>query len=565
MPKPIPQRGPQSTMPSVHEALALHQHGRLNEAERIYSRILKLRPDDFDALHLLGMLKHQQGKAGEAYRLIVAALAVNPESADALSNLGLVLQRLKREAEALASFDKALAIAPTHIEALNNRGSSLLTSGYPDDAFIHFNKALVLQPGHLEARINRANALCALARWEEALTDYHAVLTAAPSHSGAWFNLGNALRSMGRDVEALSAFDRCLSITPDNTKALNNRGMVLQALNRHHEASLQFEQATTVNKDYADAHFNDALSLLTLGEFRRGLKKYEWRGKRTGMPPPRSFRQPLWLGEYPLQRKTILVHAEQGLGDSIQFARYAKLLAGAGARVFLEVPASLKDLFLQVEGVTGVVGTGEQLPSFDVHCPLASLPLAFHTDLTTIPISIPYLQAPKLQTDKWRTRLERIASPRIALAWAGNPNHPNDRNRSIALARLDPLLAALPGHFISIQRGVPNADIPQLDRVLRHGSLVDHLGEELADFCDTAAILTLVDLVISVDTSVAHLAGAMGRPVWIPLPFSPDWRWMLGREDSPWYPTARLFRQPSPSDWESVIGHLRDELKQVLD
>jgi tetratricopeptide (TPR) repeat protein len=544
---------------ALAQAVALHRQGDLAQAEKIYTRIIKARRDHFDALHLLGLLKHQAGKTGEAYRLIGAALAVNPRSADARSNLGLVLHGLKRDADALASFEAALALDPGHLEALNNRGSALLRLNRPVEALASFERLLAISPRHLEAQVNRANALLDLDRVDEAIAAYDAVLAAQPRHAGAQFNRGNALMRRDRLEEAVAAFDRAIAITPGYVKAHANRGLALRALNRYDEALASYDRATALDKDFAEAHLNAAHALLTLGDFARGFAGYEWRWKIPKAPHRRTFRQPLWLGTPPVAGRTILLHAEQGLGDTIQFARYVTPLARAGAKVVLEVAPPLKQVLSGVEGATHVIAQGEALPPFDLHCPLASLPLAFKTDLVSIPAEIPYLAAPAERLEKWRARMNALARPRIALAWSGNPAHANDRNRSIPLARLEPLWSVAGPAFISVQRDLREGDAGVLGRA---GRLV-HLGDELADFADTAAVLALCDLVISVDSAVAHLAGAMGRPVWILLPFSPDWRWLLAREDSPWYPTTRLFRQPAIGDWTSVIARVRDDVGRL--
>jgi hypothetical protein len=276
------------------------------------------------------------------------------------------------------------------------------------------------------------------------------------------------------------------------------------------------------------------------------------------MPPRRKFGKPLWLGEYPLARKTILLHAEQGLGDTIQFARYAPLLARTGAKVVLEIQPELTELLARIEGVVSVVARGEPLPDYDVHCPVGSLPRALRTEVATIPAEIPYLTPSAERIAKWRERIESLPSTRIALAWAGSGAHANDRNRSIALSRLTPLLDVKHANFVSIQRELRGEDAEPLARTPR----LMHIGDALDDFEDTAAVAALVDVVISVDTSVVHLAGALGRPTWILLPFCPDWRWLLDRDDSPWYPTAQFFRQPTPGDWDSVIARVKDALSE---
>jgi hypothetical protein len=416
---------------------------------------------------------------------------------------------------------------------------------------------LSLIPRHPQARLNRGLALAALARHEEAVAEFDAALAMSPGNPAAHYNRGISLFNLGRYGDAVAAYDNALSIAPDHVKALNNRGLTLQALNRHDEALASYSKALAIRKDYADAHFNQALALLTIGDFRRGFEQYEWRWRRTGMPAQgRSYGRPLWLGEYPLQRSTILLHAEQGLGDTIQFARYVPLLARTGAKVVLEVQPQLAPLLVQLEGAAGVVARGDPFPPFDVHCPLGSLPLALKTEPATIPAEGPYVRADDARIAKWRARIAALDRPRVAVAWSGNAQHINDRNRSIALSCLAPLWSAASVRFIGIQRELRGEDAELLTREPR----VMQIGAELDDFADTAAVIALVDLVISVDTSVAHLAGAMGRPVWILLPFSPDWRWTLSGDSSRWYPSARLFRQPSLGDWDSVIGRLRGEL-----
>ena len=536
---------------TLQEAVGLHRQGRLREAEKLYARVLKAAPDNFDALHLLGSLKAQSGQMGEAMRLITAALKINPRASDALVNLANVLHALKRDAEALDCLDKALAINPHDLQALAKRGAALLTLNRPQEALASFEQVLAQQPRDAFALLNRGSALAALSRNEAALADLDAALALAPGHPGVLYNRGVVLSELGRYQEAFADFDRALSAAPNHLQAWNNRGRALQALNRHREAIESFDKAIALQKDYADAHFNKALSLLTIGELRQGFEEYEWRWRRTGMAGAAgSYSRPLWLGEYPLGRKTILLHAEQGLGDTIQFARYVPLLARAGATVVLEVQPELKSLLAKLDGVASVHARGDPLPAYDVHCPLGSLPLAFKTDPASIPAEIPYLQADEARIAKWRPAIEALPGKRVALTWAGHARHANDRNRSIALNLLEPLLARDGISFVSIQRDLRDDNAAVL---ARHPKLT-HVGDDLADMADTAALAALVDLVITVDTSVAHLAGAMGRPTFVMLPFVPDWRWTLSSERSPWYPQTRLFRQPSAGDWASVIA-----------
>jgi tetratricopeptide (TPR) repeat protein len=551
--------GPFNLGQTINEALALHQQGRLDDAEKLYSRALKAQRDNFDALHLLGMLNHQRGKPGEAYRLITAALKVQPRSPDALSNLALVLHTLKRDDEALAQLDKALGIAPGHLDALNNRGNILLDLKRPADAIAAFDAVLAAAPRHVQALVNRGNARTELGQADQAMSDYDAALAAAPGHPLALYNRGNALRKLGREQQALADYDRAVAAAPNHVNAWLNRGLTLAALNRHQDALASYGRLLALQPDHAEAHFNSGLSLLTLGDYPRGLAGYEWRLKRAGLAPRKDLRRPPWLGETPLAGKTILLHAEQGLGDTVMFARYVPLLARGGAKVVLEVQPELKTLFAGLEGVVSIIARGETTPPFDLHCPLASLPLACRTGLSNVPADIPYLHAAKAHVEKWRVRLDSLTAPRVALAWSGRPTHLNDRNRSLPLSLLEPLLSAN-ARFVSVQRDLHPGDAERLPQ----DSQITHLGDELADFADTAAVLSLCDLVICVDTSVAHVAGALGRPTLVLLPFQPDWRWTLDRDRSPWYPAMRLFRQPAPGDWASVIARVRDELAKTF-
>ncbi len=543
---------------TMQEAVGLqYRAGRLREAEKIYGRIVKAAPDYFDALHLLGSLKAQSGQMGEALRLITAALKLNPRSSDALINLANVMHALKRDGDALDCLDKALAINPEDLHALQNRGAALLTLNRPQDALMSFERVLQREPRNGEALLNRGVAKAALGQQAEALSDFDAALAAMPGHPNVLYNRGNALSELGRYAEAIADFDRALAVVPTNARAWNNRGRALQQLNRHAEAAKSFDKTIEQQKNDVDAQANRALSLLTLGDLTDGFKQYEWRWKRSGMTDTRrGYNRPLWLGEFPLGRKTILLHAEQGLGDTIQFARYAPLLAHAGATVVLEVQPELKTLLGQIDGVASCHARGEPLPAYDVHCPLGSLPLALKTDAANIPAAIPYLRAGTERVGKWRERIEPLPGKRVAFAWAGQVNHANDRNRSVDLNLLEPLLAVGGVSFVSIQRDLRGDDATFLARYPN----VTHVGGDLIDMADTAAVLAHVDLVIAVDTSVVHLAGAMARPTWVMLPFAPDWRWGLSGDTSAWYPQTRLFRQAALGDWPSVVAKLRDAL-----
>ena len=515
---PLPKQA--SLQTALQQAVAFHQQGRLDDAERLYQGILLGAPGNFDALHLLGVLMNQRGRSVEALRLIDQALAANARSADALLNRANVLFGMKKFADALVGYEKALALRPDDPNILSNRGNTLCELARPADALASFDRALKPRPDDPDILSNRGNALLILNRTAEALASYDRSLALRPRDAQTLINRGNALTDLRRPDDALSSYDRAIALAPD----------------------------------HAEAHWNRSLLLLARGDFARGFAEYEWRKRRAGWTDRRDFTQPLWLGGGDIAGKIILLHAEQGYGDTIQFVRYAPLVAARGAKVVLELQASVKPLLSGMDGVSAVIGRGEMLPAFDLHCPLMSLPSAFKTTLDTIPATTPYLYAPPDRIETWRSRLP--GGRKAGVAWSGSPTHKNDHNRSIALRKLAPLLACKDIQFVSLQRDLRDGDAA----ILQDSPNVLSLGADLRDFADTAAVISLLDLVISVDTGVAHLAGALEKPVWILLPFNAEWRWLEDRDDSPWYASARLFRQPKVDDWESVVTRVRDTL-----
>jgi tetratricopeptide (TPR) repeat protein len=364
---------------------------------------------------------------------------------------------------------------------------------------------------------------------------------------------------LGKKDTALASYDRALTVRPDYAEALSNRGVTLQELKRFEEALASYDRALTVRPDYAEAHWNEALLRLLTGDFSRGWVKYEWRWEGSLALPKRNFSPPLWLGADAIDGKAILLHSEQGFGDTIQFCRYVPLVAARGARVILEVERPLQELMTTLVGATQVISKGNPLPDFDFQCPLLSLPLAFGTRHETTPSVTPYLRAPVQALKSWQARLAPNARPRIGLVWSGKPTHKNDQNRSISLRSLIPLLD-IEATFVSLQQDVRTDDAT----VLKDQSSILYFGDALKNFSDTAALISNLDLVISVDTSVAHLAGALAKPVWVLLPFVPDWRWLLDRIDSPWYPTARLFRQDDTRAWDNVIARVHAALYELV-
>jgi tetratricopeptide (TPR) repeat protein len=544
---------------ALNEAVALHRQGRLRDAEKIYTRVLKAAPDHFDALNLLGAVKIRLGRVGEAHRLFTTALKLRSDVPQVWANLGQVLYMLKRPKEALESYDKAYALAPDNVDVLNGRANVLLSLGRPQESLEQFRELLARVPDHGEAHLNSGIAHAALGSMEEAIEEFDRALSIAPGHPVAHYNRGVALHELGRYADAIDAHDSVLATAPEHPGAWLNRGRALAALKRFDDALASYGKAKTIQKDNPDIHFMESLALLTVGDYRRGFEKYEARWRRSGMLEQKSRGRPLWRGDYPLNRKTVLLHAEQGLGDTIQFARYVPQLAATGANVILEVQPELTALLSRLEGAKTVIAHGAPAPAYDVHCPLGSMPLALKTEPSNIPAPIPYLSADDGRLAKWTARLGALARPRIAIAWSGNASHLNDRNRSMPFARLAPLLSS-PARFISIQRELRAED----EAALAAEQRVTHVGGELDDFDDTAAVVALCDLVIAVDTAVVHLAGAMGRAVWVMLPFAPDWRWTLDGDSTPWYPTARLFRQTSLGDWDGVIGNVSAALGQFV-
>lgn len=550
--------------PDYAEALnnrghALRKLGRPQEALAGFERALSLKPGYVEALGNRASVLQALGRPEEALASCDRALALKPGDADAHGNRGSILQVLERPAEALASYDRALALNPDDARAHCNRGVTLQALKRTQEALASYDRALGLDPDYVEALSNRSDALRELGRPAEALASCDRALALEPGCTAALCNRSAALQQLGCPAEALASCDRALELEPDYAEALYNRGTTLQMLNRPEEALASYGRALALEPGHAAAHWNESLCRLLTGDFERGWREYEWRGRNDRLNPwKRDFSQPPWLGGQPIAGRTILLHAEQGLGDTIQFCRYARLVAERGATVLLEVQPPLRPLLEGLRGVSRLLTQGEALPAFDCHTPLLSLPLAFDTRLDSIPADVPYLGSDPERVDEWRARLGPRLLPRVGLTWSGTLGHKNDHNRSIPLAQCAGLL---PGgvQAVSLQKDLRASDAATLEA---RGDIL-HFGDALMDFADTAALVELMDVVVTVDTSVAHLAGAMGKPVWILLPFAPDWRWLLEREDSPWYPTARLFRQPAIGDWASVIDRAWSELRRL--
>jgi tetratricopeptide (TPR) repeat protein len=538
--------------------LALGDQGNLEEAIVEYRRAIGIKPDFAQAYCNLGIALQGQGKLNEAIAEYRQAVRIKPDYADVHSNLAVALRDQGNLDEAIAAGRRAIGIKPDHAKGYCNLGVALRDRGQLDEAIAAYQRAIGIKPDYAEAHSNLGVALGDQGKFEEAIAAGRRAIDIKPDYAEGYCNLGVALRDQGKLDEAMAAYQRAIGIKPDLAEAHNNLGVALRDRRKLDEAIASYDKALAIKPDYADAHFSKGLACLLTGNFADGWREYEWRWEtKEQSSQKRGFAQPLWLGKEPLAGRTILLHGEQGLGDTLMAVRYAPRVAETGAKVILEAPASLRSLVTHIRGVAQIVPQGEALPAFDMHCPLMSLPLAFDTALRTIPAEVPYLVAPKDRVVYWQHRLGDAHGTRIGIVWSGNQRNKNDRyhTRSIPLQSLAALRFPH-AQLVSLQKELRVSDRELLSQYLD----ILHFGPELTSFAETAALVSLMDLVISVDTSVAHLAGAMAKPVWILLPFLPDWRWLLDREDSPWYPTARLFRQPAHSDWDSVIARVKEEI-----
>jgi len=646
----------------IKQGFTFHQQGKFEEARIIYAQILKIQPNHFDALHLMGALLAQTKEFKQAIDFLSKALKINPnhascnynlgnalkelkrfnealssfdqaitirpdyaeaysnrgnilkdlkffeqalasynraigirpDYAEAYSNRGIILQELKRFDEALESFDHAIRIKPNYAEAYFNRGNALQDLKRSDEACFNFNKAISIKPdsaetfsnrglalqalrrfdealdsfdqaisirpNFVEAHSNRGLALQALRRFDEALDSFNQAISIQSDSSEAYSNRGITLQSLNRLDDALTSYNQAISIRPDYAEAYSNRGFAFQALNRLDDALTSYNQAIVIKPDYAEAHWNLSLCHLLAGNFNDGWQGYEWRWKRESFTSPkRNFPQPLWLGTESIKDKTILLHAEQGLGDAIQFSRYVPLVAKLGAKIILEAHAPLLKLLMNIDGVEKVFSHDEALPDFDYQCPLMSLPLAFKTVSSKTFPPPQCIPRDNVKSLKWQTILGQKKNPRVGIVWSGSTSHTNDHNRSLLLAEL---ISYFPPNidYICLQK-----EVREIDRRLPTQHLeIKYFCDLLDDFTETAALCEAMDLVIGVDTSIVHLAATLGKPTWVLLPFSPDWRWLLNRDDSPWYESVKLYRQDKINQWDSPLLKVKADLENIF-
>ncbi|MDY0101273.1 MAG: tetratricopeptide repeat protein [Bacilli bacterium] len=605
----------------LNKAIKLHQSGELDKAAAIYKSILKEEKDNFDALHLLGTIALRKEQWHEALTLFDKAILVAPDYAQAYSNKGMALVELGLLDEALESYNLAIAIKPKYANAHYGKGIVLRKLKHPNDSLQSYTKAIEIEPNNAEYLFKQGVILGELKQFDEAIKSYKKAININPDLADAYYNIGNILKELEEFSHALQNYDKAIFIQPDHENAYFNRGVILTILDRFDEALISYNKAISLKPNWADAYFkqalvlselnrldealishdkamsfgvdnakayykkgfflkslkrfdealenydhaitldpnypktylNKAMLLLLLGDFKKGFELYEWRFKKD-----HHFSQPLWLGEESLKGKTILLYNEQGLGDTIQFCRYAKQVVDLGAKVILQTQQSLIGLLRGLNGISEFVTEGSVLPPFDYQCPLLSLPHALNTTIDTIPNNTAYLFSDKDIVDIWRDRIGIKTKLRIGIAWSGNAKHMNDHNRSIVLGDF---IEKLPKNYeyISLQKEIQDSD----KKTLLVNPQIKHFEDSINDFSDTAAICELVDIVISVDTSIAHLSAAMGKQTWILLPYIPDWRWLLDRKDSPWYSSAKLYRQDKTRVWTSVLEQIKSDLLKL--
>ena len=507
------------------QAASHHQKNNLAHARLLYEQSFAMDPNNFDCLYFLGLLYAQIGEFQKAIEVLRNASYLNSNHAATFSTLGFAQLELKE-----------------YLPAIDN-----------------LKRAIQLQPGLVDAHYNLGNALQDTHHHLEAIKSYDAALQLQKNNPSIYFNQANSFRYLKEFEAAIKAYDQALVIEPNFVEAYSNKAGCLEQIGAYEDAIAACKQALSINPNFATAHWNLAFCYLLLGDFENGWKEHEWRWSSPDLPinqERRNFDQPLWLGQESLLNKTIFLYSEQGLGDTLQFSRFAIQVKQLGAKVILEVQKPLTSLLSSLAGVDQIISKGETAPAFDFQCPLMSLPLALKAySKEAMNSFMPYLQTSKESLSKWENRLGKKTKPRVGIVWSGNPDHHNDWSRSIPLGELLHLSSS-EYQLVSVQKNISSADYALL---LDHPEIL-HFENDLNDFLDTAALCELLDLLITVDTSVAHLAGALGKETWILLPKNPDWRWLLMRADTDWYPCAKLFRQEALLNWSSVIDRVKRDL-----
>lgn len=549
---------PSDVLAHFNRAMLLNGSGQKDAALAGFDQTIACNAGYFPAHFARAALLQERRHWDESLASYDRAVALNPADPSAHYNRGTVLKQLERWMDALASFDRALAVNEKFSRAHTARAEVLGRLNRSTEAVDSYDRALALEPGDATTHNNRGAVLQSLKELDRALASYNCALAANPAYAEAHFNRGSVLADLRDFTGALASYDQALALKPDFADVYINRAVALEAEGRLSEAIASVRRGIALKPDQAEAHFNLALFLLKSGDLLSGWGELEWRWRAKSGPiyrEKRVFREPLWLGKEDLAGKTILLYAEQGLGDALQFCRYVEQVAALGARVILEVPEPLVGICGSLQGVSQVVAFESSLPPFDVQCPLMSLPLAFRTTLESIPAQPRYLRSDGSKVEQWQQRLGAPTKPRVGLTWSGKRAPGTNRERHFPLALLLPYLPDTCQYFC-LQTDLR----PEDAQTLAQNPTIQHFAQDLQGFSGTAALCECMDLTLSVDTSIAHLSGALGKRTWVMLPHVADWRWLLDRTDNPWYPGMRLFRQQTRSDWTPVFEQITAEL-----
>ena len=583
-------------MAHFHQGVAYHSLGKLPEAVSSYQQASRLQPELADIHNNLGNALREQGKFDEAVASYQQALRVKPDFAHAWNNLGIVLAQKGQLSEAVAAFHRALQLQPDYAVAYSNLGLALAKQGKPGEAIQSFREALRVQPGYAEAYHNLGNAqrqlgqfakavesyqqaiqlqlnlpevhdnlgiaLSHLGRFDEAVASFQAALRINPQFAEAYNSLGNTLQKQGRFDEAAAAVETALRLKPQFAEAHNTLGVIRSQQRRLDEALASYHKAIQLKPDHAEAHLNRGMVWLQQGSLEAGWTEFEWRWECRNYPR-RPFQQPAWDGSA-LGGRTILLHAEMGLGDTIQFVRYAPLVKDRGGRVVVEPQAVLVPLLARTRGIDQLVARDAPLPDFDIHAPLLSVPHLLGTTLASIPADIPYVIPDPELVEHWRQEMDAVRGFKVGIAWRGSATYPGDMQRSIPLIHFAPLAEVESVHLFSLQKGPGSEELQALAGRFPVTDLASRLDEKSGAFMDTAAVMKSLDLVITADTSIGHLAGALGVPVWLALGLTPHWPWFLHHETTPWYPRHHLFRRARSESWDDVFERIAEELREKM-
>jgi tetratricopeptide (TPR) repeat protein len=550
-------------------ALALQQLDKIEESLGSYRQALALEPSHLDARNNLGNLLKNGGRLDEAIACYQQVLKQKPDFAEVHANLGIALAAQGNQDAAIGCYRHAMRLKPTYPDAHNSLGIALMDLDRLDEAAVCCREALRLNPNFAEAHNSLGNVLERQGKIEEAVGCFRQAVRLKPKLAEALNNLGNALKRLGNFDEAVECYQEAVRIKPDYAEAYSNMGNVRVQMSQFDDAQACYDHALSLDAGHIDTHFNQSLLWLLLGNWEKGWTEYEWRWKTKSFPRY-GFSQPRWDGSKAATTgRTILLLAEQGLGDTLQFVRYAPLVKERGAKVILQCQAPLLRLLADMPGIDQVVAQGTPLPAFDAYVPLLSLPGIFHTSVESLPATDPYLQGKPELVEKWQRELAEADGVsrdsgkafKVGIAWQGNPIFRVDRHRSIPLARFGQLAKIEGVQLISLQKGPGTEQLRAAEGQFSVVNFGNRLDEASGPFMDTAALMKNLDLVISSDTAVPHLAGALGVPVWVALPVVPDWRWLLDREDSPWYPSMRLFRQTRLGVWDDVFDRIAEALE----